>query len=92
MQLTGTPQEQANQVAAAAENVAEISNLGKWSRALHQLNLSLVSYGIKVVWDPNEVGRDIYQISIGDQRFCFLWDSVNSNVSDEMYLKPHSCS
>jgi hypothetical protein len=92
MKLTGTPQEQANQVVAATENVAEISNFKKWSVALHQLNLSLVSYGVKVVWDPNEVGSYIYQISMGDQRACFLWTEVNPNVSDEMYLKPHTCA
>ena len=92
MKLTGTPQEQANQVVSAAEKVAAISDFKKWSVALHQLNLSLVSYGVEVVWDPNGVGSNIYQISLGDQRACFLWTEVNPNVSDDMYLKPHSCA
>ena len=92
MKLTGTPQEQANQVVSAAEKVAAISDFKKWSVALHQLNLSLVSYGVEVVWDPNGVGSNVYQISLGDQRACFLWTEVNPNVSDEMYLEPHSCA
>lgn len=91
MQLTGTPQEQANQVVSAAEKVAAISDFKKWSVALHQLNLSLVSYGVKVVWDPNDVGRNIYQISMGGQSACFLWETVPGTVN-EGDLQPHSCS
>jgi hypothetical protein len=90
MKLTGTPQEQANQVVSATENVAAISDFKKWSVALHQLNLSLVSYGVKVVWDPNDVGRNIYQISMGGQSACFLWETVPGTL--DKYLKPHACS
>lgn len=91
IRLTGTPQEQANQVVSAAEKVAAISDFKKWSSALHQLNLSLVSYGVKVVWDPNDVGLNIYQISMGDQSACFLWTYVD-DTSMNKYLQPHSCS
>ena len=90
MKLTGTPQEQTDQVATAAEKVAAISDFKKWSVALHQLNLSLVSYGIKVVWDPNEQGRNIYQISMSGQSACFLWETVPGTL--DKYLKPHTCS
>jgi hypothetical protein len=92
MQLTGTPQEQANQVVAATAKVAAFPlSSSQWNEGLGRLNASLVSYGIKVKWDPNDVGRDIYQISMGSQSACFLWDYVN-NSSDDMYLKPHACS
>ena len=90
MQLSGTPQEQTDQVVTAAEKVAAISDFKKWSVALHQLNLSLVSYGIKVVWDPNDEGRNIYQISMSGQSACFLWETVPGTL--DKYLKPHSCS
>jgi hypothetical protein len=66
-------------------------SLSEWNVSLHQLNLSLVSYGIRVKFDPNEEGRDIYQISMGGQSVCFLWEYVD-NISDDMYLKPHTCS
>lgn len=90
MKLTGTPQEQLNQVVAAAEKVAAVSDFKKWSVALYQLNLSLASYGIKVVWDPNDEGRNIYQISMSGQSACFLWDTVPDTL--DKYLKPHSCA
>lgn len=92
MQLTGTPQEQADQVLAATAKVAAIPlSSSQWNQSLVRLNESLVSYGVAVRWDPNNTGRDIYQISMGGQSVCFLWDYVN-NTSDDMYLKPHSCS
>jgi len=90
MKLTGTPEEQTDQVVVAAEKVAAISDFKKWSVALHQLNLSLVSYGVKVVWDPNEQGRNIYQITMGGQSTCFLWETVPGTL--DKYLKPHTCS
>ncbi len=90
MKLTGTPEEQTDQVVVAAEKVAAISDFKKWSVALHQLNLSLVSYGVKVVWDPNDVGRNIYQISMDGQRACFLWETVPGTL--DKYLKLHSCA
>ena len=93
MQLTGTPEEQLNQVVAATEKVAAFSLAsGKWNQSLGRLNDSLASYGIRVRWDPNETGRDIYQITMTGQSTCFLWENVNANMSDDMYLKPHSCS
>ena len=92
MQLSGTPQEQADQVLAATAKVAAIPlSSYQWNQSLVRLNESLVSYGVTVRWDPNKTGRDIYQISMGGQSVCFLWDYVN-NTSDDMYLKPHSCS
>jgi hypothetical protein len=93
LQLTGTPQEQANQVVSAVAEVASISgNFKTWSSKLHQLNQSVASYGIKVVWDPNDVGKDIYQISMGSQSACFLWTYKDAGTSTAKYLQPHSCS
>ena len=91
MQLSGTPQEQASQVVAATEKVAAIPlSSSQWSSSLRQLNLSLVSYGVNVVFDPNEAGRNIYQITMGDQSACFLWSTNPDTLAK--YLKPHSCS
>jgi hypothetical protein len=91
MQLSGTPQEQASQVIAATEKVAAIPlSSSQWSSSLRQLNLSLVSYGVNVVFDPNEAGRNIYQITMGDQSACFLWSTNPDTLAK--YLKPHSCS
>jgi hypothetical protein len=93
MQLTGTPQEQLMQVVKAIEQKVAVLfalSLSEWNVSLHQLNLSLVSYGIRVQFDPNEEGRNIYQISMGGQSVCFLW-STNPDALAK-YLKPHTCS
>ena len=92
MQLTGSPEEQLSQVVAATEKVAVFPlSSSQWASARRQLNDSLVSYGIKVKWDPNGEGLDIYQISMGGQSACFLWETV-PGTSNEGSLKPHSCS
>ena len=94
MQLTGTSQEQLMQVVRAIEQKVAVLfalSLSEWNVSLRQLNLSLVSYGIRVQFDPNEEGRDIYQITTAGQSVCFLWEYVD-NISDDMYLKPHTCA
>ena len=96
MQLTGTPEEQLSQVVAATAKVAAISDSkGLSSResndSFGRLNDSLVSYGIKVTWDPNNEGRNIYQITMGGQSTCFLW-SYGYSASDSRSLQPHTCS
>ena len=96
MQLTGTPEEQLSQVVAATAKVAAISDSKglssyQWISAYRQLNDSLVSYGIRVRWDPNNEGLDIYQITMGGQSTCFLWEIVPGTVN-EGYLQPHTCS
>jgi hypothetical protein len=92
MKLTGTPEEQLNQVVAATEKVAAFPvSSREHNDSFGRLNESLVSYGIKVTWDPNGEGLDIYQISMGGQSACFLWETV-PGTSNEGSLKPHSCS
>ena len=96
MQLTGTPEEQLSQVVAATAKVAAISDSkGLSSResndSFGRLNDSLVSYGIRVKWDPNDEGRNIYQITMGGQSTCFLW-SYGYSASDSRSLQPHTCS
>ena len=92
MQLTGTPQEQLMQVVAATAKVAAIPlTSSQWNQSLVRLNESLVSYGVTVRWDPNETGRNIYQISMDGQSVCFLWTYAD-NTSDNRSLQPHSCA
>ena len=96
MRLTGTPEEQLSQVVAATAKVAAISDSkGLSSResndSFGRLNDSLVSYGIRVKWDPNDEGRNIYQITMGGQSTCFLW-SYGYSASDSRSLQPHTCS
>ena len=92
MQLSGTPEEQLSQVVEATEKVAAFPlSSYQWISAYRQLNDSLVSYGIRVRWDPNDAGLDIYQISTGSQSACFIWETVPGTVN-EGDLQPHSCS
>ena len=92
MKLTGTPEEQLNQVLAATAKVAahRLSSR-EWSQNFGRLSYSLVSHGIRVKWDPNDEGRDIYQITMGGQSTCFHWETVPGTLS-EGDLQPHSCS
>ena len=92
LQLTGTPEEQLTQVVVATTKVAaSAGNFKTWSSKLYQLNQSVSSYGIKIVWDPNDVGKDIYQVSMNGQSACFLWTYKDASVSTDKYLQPHSC-
>ena len=92
MQLTGTPEEQLTQVVEATEKVAAFPvSSREHNDSFGRLNESLVSYGIKVTWDPNGTGRNIYQISMGGQSVCFLWTYADG-AADSRSLQPHSCS
>ena len=91
MKLTGTPEEQFSQVLAATEKVAAFPlSSRQWNQNLGRLNYSLASRGIRVRWDPNEEGRNIYQISMSGQSACFLWETVPGTL--DKYLKPYSCA
>ena len=85
MQLTGTPQEQANQVVAALAKVAASSDFGTYSNRMYQLKQSVAPYGITIEEDPLHTGQRIYRISKDGQSGCFLW-----TFRDE--LEPSSCS
>ena len=92
MKLTGTPEEQFNQVLAATEKVAAFPlSSREWNFSYGRLNYSLASRGIRVRWDPNDAGLDIYQISTGSQSACFIWETVPGTVN-QGDLQPHTCS
>ena len=67
MQLTGTPQEQANQVVAALAKVAAVEEYGVWVVRLQNLRQSVASYGITIAAD----GSNVYKISVSGQTACF---------------------
>ena len=69
MQLTGTPQEQANQVVAALAKVAAVEEYGVWVVQLQKLRQSVASYGITIAAD----GSNLYKISMSGQTACFKW-------------------
>ena len=89
MQLTGTPQEQANQVVAALGKIAGISNYGTRTLQIYDLNQSIASYGITITEDTS---RHIYTISANGQSACFIWDYVDIANSDDKGLVRRSCS
>jgi len=70
MQLTGSPQEQANQVVAALAKVAAVEEYGVWVVQLQKLRQSVASDGITIAADP---GSDVYKISRSGQTACFKW-------------------
>ena len=87
LQLTGTPQEQANQVVAATAKVAAVMDFGAWSKKMYQLKQSVASYGITIDADP---GTGIYKISMGSQSACFIWTYKDAESNDK-HLAPHPC-
>jgi len=89
MQLTGTPQEQANQVVAALGKIAGIRDYGTRTLQLYDLKQSIASYGITINEDTS---RHIYTISANGQSACFIWDFVDVDNSDTQGLVRRSCS
>ena len=89
LQLTGTPEEQLTQVVAATAKVAMAAKdgYGAWSNQMYQLKKSVTSYGITIEADP---GTQIYTISMGGQRACYIWTYKNT-VSNDKHLAPRSC-
>ena len=87
LQLTGTPQEQANQVVAALTKVAAQNDFGSWSKQLYELKQAVAAYGVTIEADP---GTRIYTISMGGQRACFLWTYKDLETNDK-HLAPHPC-
>ena len=89
MQLTGTPQEQENQVIAALGKIAGISDYGTRTLKLYDLKQSIASYGITI---NVETSRGIYTISANGQSACFKWDFVDIDNSDDKGLVRRACS
>ena len=88
MQLTGSPQEQENQVVAALAKVAAVEEYGIWVVKLHNLRQSVASYGITIAADP---GTDVYKISRSGQTACFEWTPQGGAVIT-WYMQAISCS
>jgi len=87
MQLTGTPQEQANQIVAALAKVAAVDEYGIWVVKLHDLRQSVASYGITIAADP---GSDVYKISMSGQTACFKW-TPRDGVEQGWDMRAISC-
>ena len=72
--LSGSPQEMTQQVISPLAKVANYTQDFKtWSTKLSQIQASVVSYGMTIVWDPAKKGMDVYQISVGGASACYLW-------------------
>ena len=87
MQLTGTPQEQANQVVAALAKVAAVEEYGIWVVRLQNLRQSVASYGITIAADP---GNGVYKISMSGQTACFGW-TPRDGLEQGFDLRAISC-
>ena len=88
MQLTGSPQEQENQVVAALAKVAAVDEYGIWVVKLHNLRQSVASYGITIAADP---GTDVYKISRSGQTACFK-RTPKGGVELDWDMRAISCS
>lgn len=93
--LSGSPQEMTQQVISPLAKVANyVQDFKTWSTKLSQIQASVKSYGMTIVWDPAKKGRDVYQISVGGSSACYLWDLANpADYADYSYkFYPTSCS
>jgi hypothetical protein len=50
-----------------------VQDFKTWSTKLSQIQASVASYGMTIVWDPAKKGMDVYQISVGGASACYLW-------------------
>lgn len=72
--LSGSPQEMTQQVLSPLAKVANyVQDFKTWSTKLSQIQASVKSYGMTIVWDPAKKGMDVYQISVGGSSACYLW-------------------
>jgi hypothetical protein len=93
--LSGSPQEMTQQVISPLAKVANYTQDFKtWTTKLSQLQASVKSYGMTIVWDPAKKGMDVYQISVGGSSSCYLWTWADptGNPAGGYKFFPTSCS
>ena len=92
--LSGSPQEMTQQVLSPLGKVADINDFKTWSTKLSQIQASVASYGMTIVWDPAQKGMDVYQISVGGASACYLrtWADPTGNPAGGFKFVSTSCS
>ena len=50
-----------------------VQDFKTWTTKLSQIQASVKSYGMTIVWDPAKKGMDVYQINVGGSSACYLW-------------------
>jgi hypothetical protein len=93
--LSGSPQEMTQQVISPLATVANYTQDFKtWTTKLSQMQASVKSYGMTIVWDPAKKGMDVYQISVGGSSSCYLWTwaDPSGNPAGGYKFFPTSCS
>ena len=92
--LSGSPQQMTQQVLSPLGQVADINDFKTWSTKLSQIQASVKSYGMTIVWDPAKKGMDVYQISVGGASACYLrtWADPTGNPAGGFKFVATSCS
>ena len=92
--LSGSPQEMTQQVLSPLAKVADINDFKTWVTKLSQIQASVASYGMTIVWDPAKKGMDVYQISVGGASACYLrtWADPTGNPAGGFKFVSTSCS
>ena len=87
--LSGTPEEQTNQVLPAISKINDLDGYGPYIIALYKLKDSVAPYGMTIWADP---GSSIFKISVGGLTSCFIPDYNNIDIDDHKVMTPYSCS
>ena len=87
--LSGTPEEQTNQVLPALIKIDDIRGYGPYVMALHKLETSVASYGMTI---KPYLGMGIYQVTVGGLTSCFLKDEINDWMHPGIVMMPYSCT
>ena len=92
--LSGSPLEMTQQVLSPLGQVADNNDFKTWSTKLSQIQASVASYGMTIVWDPAKKGMDVYQISVGGSSACYLrtWADPTGNPAGGYKFVSTSCS
>ena len=87
--LSGTPEEQMNQVLPIFIKLDALNGYGEWALAFYKLKTSVAPYGMTI---KPYLGFGIYEITVGGLKSCFLNDEANDHQHPGIIMIPYSCS
>ena len=87
--LSGTPEEQMNQVLPIFIKLDALNGYGEWALAFYKLKTSVAPYGMTI---KPYLGQGIYQVTVGGLTSCFLNDEANDHQHPGIVMMPYSCS
>ena len=87
--LSGTPEEQMNQLLPVFVKLDALNGYGEWALAFYKLKTSVAPYGMTI---KPYLGFGVYKVTVGGLTSCFLNDEANDHQHPGIIMMPYSCS